>query len=74
MSKLGNVKNSQSVTLLFFERRENEKNVSQSSKAQIAEPEHHKIVINTSRSNGNSSALAQETLEVPAINNKSKEK
>ena len=74
MKKQGNVKYSQSATSLFFERREKGKTVSQPSKRQREEPEEHTIVINTPSSNGDSSTLAQETLEVPAINNKSKEK
>ena len=57
---------------LLFERREKVKTVSQPAKRQKEEPEHHTIVINTPGSSGDSSTLAQETLEVPAFNNKSK--
>ena len=74
MNKQGNVRNSQSATPLFFERREEEETVSQPSKRQREEPEHQTIVINTPSLNGNSSTLVQETLEVPACNNKLKEK
>ena len=74
MNKQGNVRNSQLATSLFFESREKEKTVSQPSKRQREKPEHQAIVINTANSNGNSSALAQETFEVPPCKNKSKAK
>ena len=74
MHKQENVRNSQSATSLFFEGREKEKYVSQPSKRQIEKPEHQAIVINTPNLNSHSSALAQETFEVPPFKNKSKEK
>ena len=57
-----------------LERKEKEKTVSQTSKRQREQPEHQTIVINSPSSNGNSLTLAQETLGVPAIINKLKEK
>ena len=66
MNKQGNVRNSQSATLLFFERKEKEKAVLQPAKTQGDEPEHQTIVIITPSLIGNSSTLVQETLEAPA--------
>lgn len=57
-----------------LERKEKEKTVSQPSKRQREKPEHQAIVINTANLNDNSSALAQETFEVPPCKNKSKAK
>ena len=74
MNKQRNVRNNQLAALLFFECREKENIVLQPSKRQRQEPEDQTIGINTLSLNDNSSTLVQEMVEVPACNNKSKEK
>ena len=61
MSTQGNVRNSQSATRIFFERKTNDKNISKPMKSQRKDPESQVLVVNT----GTSSSLSQETLQIP---------
>ena len=61
MSAQGNVRNSQSATSIFFERKANDKNLTKPIKRQREEPENQVLVVNA----GTSSSLSQATLQIP---------
>ena len=70
MSTQGNVRNSQSATSSFFERKTNDKNISKPTKRQREDPESQVLVVNT----GTSSSLSQEMLQIPTSDLRYKEK
>ena len=76
MSKQGNVRNSQSATSLFFERKGSDKTITQPSKRPREDSnnaDNFLYVVNTPEPNPSLSTTRQDTLQIP-VDNKTKEK
>ena len=70
MSTKGNARNSQPATIIFFECKTNDKNISKPTKRQRKDPESQVLVVNTETL----SSLSQETLQTPTIDFRCNEK
>ena len=70
MSTQENVRNSQSATSVFFERKKNDKNIAKPTKRQREDPESQVLVVNTRTS----LSLSQEALQIPTSDFRCKEK